>query len=1103
MSLRSRARACALLLLVLPAATSAQPAAPTLGYFRFPAIAGDELVFTAEGDLWRVPLAGGVARRLTSHAGPETHADVSPDGRTIAFSASYEGPTEVYTMPLDGSAPPTRRTWEGGRALVAGWTPDGRVLYSTGRWSGLPNRQLAAVDPATNRRELVPLAQAADGGYDAAGTLWFTRLPFQGSYTKRYKGGTAQSIWKFGRGAAEAVPVTAGYAGTSKEPMPWRGRVYFLSDRDGTMNVWSMTEGGADLRQHTRHAGLDAQSARLGNGRIAYQHGADLRVLDLASGEDRLVTVRLVSDFEHTRERWVRNPAEWLAGAHLSPTGDRLVVVARGQVAVLPAASGRMVDAGRGSRERWRAARFMPDGRTLVGLTDRSGEVEFWQVPANGVGAERQVTRGATVLRWDGVPSPDGRWLAHWDKDQQLWLSEVATGEETRLGVGRNGGFFDVRWSPDSRRLAYVLPAKNDIARVWLHDVATAAATAVTTDRFNSWSPAFSPDGAWLYFLSDRTFRSSVRAPWGTHGPEPYFDRRTKVYHVSLRRGARSPFQPDDELWASAPAPSAAADTTAAKVDSARARTGRGGPPRVAVAPAPPTPVSLEGIAARVLEVPLAAGNYGELATDGKRLYLLSSDAAPEGKTHLQTLEITNRKPTVETYAEDVTGYELSMDRKKVLVRRRAELFVGDAGPKLGEPAKTKVDLSGWTLRVDPREEWRNMFVDAWRLHRDYFYDRGMHGVDWTAVRRRFEPLVERLTDRDELSDLLGQMIGELETLHHSVGGGDLRRGADQVVPATLGALLEPDRDAGGWRVARVYRTDPDRLEERSPLVRPGVEVKDGDVIVRINGTPTQSVPDPSVLLRNQADRQVLLRVRAGGGAERDVVVTPITAARDRELLYGEWEYSRRLAVERASAGRFGYVHLRAMGPDDIAQWTREFYPAFDREGLIVDVRNNNGGNIDSWVLSRLLRRAWMYWQPRVGDPYWNMQNAFRGHVVVLANEWTASDGEAFAEGFRRLGLGKVIGTRTWGGEVWLTGSNALVDRGIARAAEFGVYGPEGTWLIEGHGVDPDITVDNLPHATFKGQDAQLEAAIRHLEQRVREQPVKVPAAPRYPVKGR
>ncbi len=296
-------------------------------------------------------------------------------------------------------------------------------------------------------------------------------------------------------------------------------------------------------------------------------------------------------------------------------------------------------------------------------------------------------------------------------------------------------------------------------------------------------------------------------------------------------------------------------------------------------------------------------------------------------------------------------------------------------------------------------------------------------------------------------------------------------------------------------------RSDPDLPDELSPLRRPGVDVEVGDIITHVNGVPTAEVAEIGQLLRGQAGKQVLLGVKPKSGAARQAVVVPIARARDADLRYDEWEYTRRLEVERASSKRIGYVHLRAMGAQNMAEWTREFYPVFDRPGLIIDVRHNRGGNIDSWLLGRLLRKAWFYWQPRVGHPYWNMQYAFRGHVVVLVNEFTASDGEAFAEGFRRLGLGKVIGTRTWGGEIWLSSSNVLVDRGIATAAEFGVYGPEGTWLIEGHGVDPDIVVDNLPHATWKGDDAQLRAAIQHLEELIKTKPVPVPPAPPYPDK--
>jgi tricorn protease len=377
-----------------------------------------------------------------------------------------------------------------------------------------------------------------------------------------------------------------------------------------------------------------------------------------------------------------------------------------------------------------------------------------------------------------------------------------------------------------------------------------------------------------------------------------------------------------------------------------------------------------------------------------------------------------------------------------------------------------------------------------------------MNGVDWKAMRAHYAPLIERVTDRAELSDVLAQMVGELSALHIFVYGGDMRRGNDVVLPASLGARLARDEARGGYRVDHIYRSDPDEPRALAPLARYGVGIQEGDVITAVNGTPTLSVPDIGALLRDQADKQVLLRVRTSTGPEREAVVTPITQGRETQLRYTEWEYTRRLAVEEKGRGDIGYVHLRAMGGNDIAQWARDFYPVFDRQGLIVDARHNNGGNIDSWVLEKLMRKAWFYWQARVGEPTWNMQYAFRGHVVVLTDENTASDGEAFAEGFRRLGLGKVIGTRTWGGEIWLSSSNVLVDRGIATAAETGVYGPEGKWLIEGHGVDPDIIVDNEPHATFEGKDAQLDAAIAYLQQEIKLHPVPVPPPPPYPNKS-
>lgn len=1061
----------------------------TLGYYRFPALHNDTLVFTAEGDLWQVGISGGTAQRLTTHPAEESRPAISPDGKTLAFSAAYEGPTEVYTLPLDGGLP-VRQTFDGAVAQVVGWTPRGEVLYTTRRYSTLPNTQLVRVDPKSGTRTLVPLAQASDGSFDASErTLYFTRFAFQGSYTKRYQGGTAQNIWRFANGDKEAAPLTADYKGTSKNPMLWKGRVYFLSDRDGHMNVWSITEDGRDPRQHTKHDGLDAQWPSLSNGRIAYQLGADLRLFDIASNQDRAVPIRLLSDFDQLRERWVKTPMEWVTSVHLSPTGDRLILNARGQLFVTPAQQGRIVEATRDKKVRYRIGRFFPDGKSLLTLGDATGEVEFWRVPANGVGEAAQLTSDGKVLRWDGIPSPDGKKIAHYDKDQQLWIFDVDSKKQTQVAKSDEGGFDDVQWSPDGKWLAYTAPAANQMTRLFLYDVGNGRSAPVTTDRYDSYSPAFSPDGKWLYFLSDRNLVSIVGSPWGSRQPEPYFDKQTKIFHVSMKPGERSPFQPDDELF-TAPAPEKEKekekDKTPVEAGSSR---------RVVV--------DLTGIATRLLEVPLEAGNYNALESDGKRLYFMQRDAGAT-RAALKTFPIENKSPKAETFMEDVAYYELSQDRKKVLIRKAQDLFVFDVAAKAPtDTSKNKVPLGDWSFRLDPRDEWRQMFTEAWRLERDYFYDRGMHGVDWPAMKAKYLPLVDRVTDRAELSDILAQMVGELSALHIFVRGGDLRRGTDQITPGSLGATYTRDDKLGGYRVDHIFKSDPDIPDELAPLARVNVNVSEGDVIESINGVPTLSVRDINSLLRDQANKQVLLKVKSkGGGASRDVVVTPISLARENDLRYDEWEYTRRLEVESRTKNRMGYVHLRAMGGGNMTEWQREFYPVFDREGLIIDVRHNNGGNIDSWILEKLLRKAWFFWQPRVGNPTWNMQYAFRGHVVVLVDESTASDGEAFAEGFRRLGLGKVIGTRTWGGEIWLSQNNFLVDRGIATAAETGVFGPDGDWLIEGHGVDPDMVVDNLPHETFKGRDAQLEAAIRFLEQEIKAKPIPKPVAPRYPDKS-
>lgn len=1077
------------------------PAQANRGYYRFPAIHSDTIVFVAEGDLWQVSVKGGLARRLTTHPGDESSPAFSPDGKTLAFTANYEGPAEVYTMPANGGLP-TRRTFEGQTARVMGWTPDGRILYATNRYSALPDAQLATLDDK-NHTQLIPLAQAAQGAYDAAGkTLFFTRFRFQGSHAKRYKGGTAQNLWRFTEGA-EAVPLTATYAGTSRDAMPWNGRVYFITDRDGTMNIWSMDEQGGSLRQHTKHAGWDIKAAAQQGGRIVYQRGADLWLFDIASGRDTQLDIELASDFDHLRERWVRNPNEFDSGARLDHDGSRLILLSRGRVFLAPARQGRLVEAATAQAARVRDARMMPDGKTLLALSTATGEVELWRMPANGTGPGEALTSGGTVLRWEAIPSPDGKWAAHQDKENDLYVLNLETKEQKKIAHSSHGGnsrpaFGEVRFSPDSRWLAFTMTAPNSYSQILLYNLETGSLTPATTDRYNSSHPSWSADGKFLYFLSDRALRSAVGSPWGPRAPEPFFDRPDKIYELTLKKGLRSPFLPVDELNPDKPAADAKKDE--AKKDEAKKEEPKPDAVRVEI--------DLDGLATRILETPAPAGNYTALAAPGKRLCWTVVERGERNRTNLQCMDIANKEEKPETLFEDIRDWELSGDSKKMMVRKENDYYIFDATAKeaaLKAPkalAEAKVNLSGWTFSVIPAEEFRELFLDAWRLHRDYFYDKGMHGVRWKAVLDKYQPLVTRVRDRQELSDLIAQMVSELSALHTSVGGGDLRRGADQIQIASLGARLDRDESAGGYIVRHIFRHDHDRPDLMAPLAHPAANLAIGDTILAVNGRPTLGAGGLGELLRNTAGKQVLLRVKPASGEERDVIVKPITLQQENGLRYHEWEYTRRLAVEEASGGRIGYVHLRAMGPNDIAQWAEHYYPIHNRDGLIIDVRHNGGGNIDSWILSRLMRKAWFYWQARVGEPTWNMQYAFRGHIVVLQDEFTGSDGEAFTEGFKRLGLGKVIGTRTWGGEIWLTGSNTLADRGIATAAEIGVYSPEGQWLIEGHGVDPDITVDNLPHATFQGRDAQLEAALKHLDGLIKQKPVPVPKPPPYPNKS-
>jgi len=1064
------------------------------GYYRFPSVNSDLVVFTAEGDLWKYNQSTGSCFRITTNQGVESNASISPDGKSIAFNAEYEGPNEVYLISAEGGIP-KRITWEGlkgGSApKIYGWTKEGKLIVSTSYYSTLPAKQLALIDPSALEYSLVPLAQADEGVFDENGNLYFTRLAFQGSHTKRYKGGTAQNLWKFD-GKDEAVPLTADYAGTSKNPMFYQGRLYFLTDRDGTMNLWSMLPNGNDLKQHTHSVAWDLKDADLQDGKVVYQKQADLYLFDIASSQEKLLDISLISDFDQKRPVWEKDPMKKIQAISISKTGSHVLLTSRGRVFCAPVDGGRWAEVTRKYGIRFKTAKFTGDKDDVVFISDESGEMELWKTDRNGFTVPSQLTTDSKVLIMNHQPSPDGKYIAYTEKDYALRLYDATTKTVRQIDQDNVGGFSDLKWSPDSKWLAYTDPADNQNSQLKVVNVETNQSFYLTSDRLESYDPAFSNDGKWLYFISDRTFNTTVASPWGPRQPEPYYTKTSKIYMLALYDSLRSPFQNYDELNPKEAKHDSIVSTTNDKKKKNQQKT-------VKVENLP----DMSGAISRLYEVPVPADNISSLQVNKKYIYWIQSDEGDRQNRKLFTIEISNKKENTPTEVSDkVLGYDLSGNGEKLLIRKSDGIYVTEANGKKADLKDAKVMLKDWMFQIDPIEDWKQMMVDAWRMERDYFYDKNMHGVDWKAVLDRHLPLVERLTDRYELDDLLASMVSELSALHTFVYGGDKRVSPDDIAPASLGARLTKDVSKGGYVIEHIFNGDPDFSEKRSPLSQPELQVKTGDVITKINGVNVLDVEQINQLLNKKEGQEVRLSLKNQAGKNYDQIVKPVSMATDEDLRYSEWEQTRRLDVESKTENKVGYFHLRAMGGGNFDEFVKGYYPVFEREGLIIDVRNNRGGNIDSWILNRLLRKAWFYWQSRAGKPYWNMQYAFRGHIVVLCNERTASDGEAFAEGIKRLDLGEVIGTRTWGGEIWLSSGNRLVDNGIATAAEMGVYTDKGEWIIEGHGVDPDIIVDNLPNATFKGSDAQLDAAIQFLKKKITEEPVVIPEFPTLPNKA-
>ena len=1047
------------------------------GYFRFPAHKGDKIFFVAEGDIWSASMNGGRAQRLTTHPGQETRPVISPDAKWLAFSASYEGQNDVYVMPVEGGLP-KRVCFEGGTPV--GWTPKGEIIYvSISNKGPSGQRVLVQVNPSTLAQTPLPLADANDACVDDSGkTLYFIRMGINmmGDNARNYRGGAMSELWRYEIGAKnEAVKIKL--PGQAKRPMWWKDRLYFIGDSDGCDNIWSVAPDGSGLTQITKHKDWDIRYAYLSDAKITYQQGADIYVLDLANNQSRILKVDLVSDFDQMRQRSIR-AMDYLNDVSFAPNGERVVLTARGNVTLAGLQNLRRVDIAVPRGSRVTSAVISKDGKWVYAFNDANGEKQIWRLPADGSPGGEALTKDTGLDRIGMFLSPDGAYIAHTDRGGNLWLLNPATKENQLIDSNSFAAWPSVTWSGDSKTIAIQRPNSNlRTNQILLYSLETKQRVQLTSDKYESFSPAFSPDGRWIYFLSNRNFQVVNGSPWGDRNMGPFFDRRTKIYAIALQDGLRFPFQPNTEL-----------DTTPPPEPRQSASINSSGSRDANRLPA----IQWSALPDRLYEVPITSGNYQNLNIDAQRLYFQDRDGR---SVSLKTVEINNNEPRPEVYSTDIASYHLSSDGKKILLGRRStqgmEFYILYAGAKApSDLSRFAVRTGDWNITADPKSEWRQMFYDAWRMHRNRFYDSKLRGVNWDAMKAKYEPLLSRVTDRNELNDLLAQMMGELGAMHSQVRIGDQRRIPDTWTQSHLGAILS--RTTDGYRIDHIYRTENELPAEAAPLARPGMDVREGDIITSINGRSVSEARDISDLLNNRSGQQTLLSLRRGQTELKPIIVTPVNSVQNASLRYTDWEESNRLQAEKASGGRFGYLHLRAMGGSDINTFAREFYANIDRDGLIIDVRRNNGGNIDSWIIEKLLRRAWAFWTTADGQYRGtNMQQAFRGHLVVLIDEYTYSDGETFAEGIKQLGIAPLVGRRTSGAGAWLTDSNGLLDGGMIRVAEWPQFSAkDGSWLIEGVGVVPDVEVVNLPVETFNGKDRQLETAIKLLQEKLSKNPI-------------
>lgn len=1051
-----------LFFLIMTVVPSLAFAAEEARLLRFPTTNGSEIVFSYAGDLYNVSSNGGEAKRLTSHVGYEMFPKFSPDGKTIAFTGQYDGNTEVFTIPSTGGEPlrvtytaTNRRDDLGDRMgpnnIVMGWTKDGnRIVYRNRIGDGFTGK-LYTVEQEGGLSEVIPLPEGGFCSYSPDGKrLAYNRVMREFRTWKYYEGGMADDIWIYDAAKKSVENITNNKA---QDIIPmWIGdEIYFMSDRDRTMNIFVYNTTTKQTSKVTNFTEYDVKFPSSNGNTIVFENGGFIYKMDASSKKPEKVNITLSSDNIYARNG-IKNGSDYLTNVSLSPGGERLVVTARGEVFNLPADKGVTKNITRSPGAHDREAQWSPDGKHIAYISDATGETELYLQPAEG-GETVQLTKDNTTYIRSFGWSPDASFIIYTDRVNRINLLDVASKRVTNVLQDPLGEIRGVNISPDSKWLTYSRIADNDFNIVYVYDIATKKEYPVTDKWYDSNSPVFSTDGKYLIFSSARDFNPTYGSLEWNH----VYNNMSGVYLALLAKDTPSPFLEED----------AALKNEAPKEDSKKEDAKKPGADKPSV---PAVKIDPDGLLDRIVSLPLQGSRYSNFYSDGTKVYYWS-----KGATQVYDL----KKKKEETVA-DGAFMNVEPGSKKALFRKGNLLYVTDI-PSGKTDLKDAVTLSNIKIPVDYTQEWPQIFDEVWRAFRDGFYVENMHGVDWKAMKAKYSVLLPYVKTRLDLNYVIGEMIAELKCGHAYANPGETER-PERISLGLLGAEISRDK-SGFFRLEKILPGASWSKDLRSPLTESGVNAKEGEYIVAIDGVPTNTVKDMYSLLVGKANvpTEILLNTKPQSAGARKVVISPL--AEEYSLYHYNWVQENVRKVDEASNGKIGYVYIPDMGVEGLNEFSRYFYPQLDKEGLIIDDRANGGGNVSPMILERLSREPYRLTMRRGSTRIGTVPDAVQvGPKVCLINKYSASDGDLFPWGFRALGLGKLIGTRTWGGIVGISGPLPYMDGTDIRVPFFTSFDAKtGEWIIENHGVDPDILIDNDPIKEWNGDDEQLNRAIEEV----------------------